>query len=120
MASITFNRDELRDKIYGCWLGKSIGGTFGMPYEGLQQVQDSKGYINPTGEPIPNDDLDLQIVWLWALQDRGPLGVNAAVLGEYWLNYIVAHWSEYANCKANQRLGLVPPFSGSYNNVSVQ
>jgi ADP-ribosylglycohydrolase len=116
MRTIIFNRDQLRDKIYGCWLGKSIGGTLGMPYEGLQQVQDSNGYLHPTGEPAPNDDLDLQIVWLWALQDRGPLGVNAAVLGEYWLNYIVAQWSEYANCKANQRLGLTPPFSGSYNN----
>ena len=29
-----FNRSEMRDKIYACWMGKNIGGTMGTRYEG--------------------------------------------------------------------------------------
>jgi ADP-ribosylglycohydrolase len=65
---------------------------------------------------MPNDDLDLQLVWLRALQERGPGGVDSTVLGEYWLSYITPHWNEYGVSKANQRLGLAPPLSGNYRN----
>ncbi len=113
---VTLNRDELRDKIYGCWLGKNIGGTLGGPYETRRDILDIQGYLTPPGEPLANDDLDLQLVWLKAVQERGPLGITASVLGEYWLNYISAPWSEYGISKANQRAGLAPPLSGMYNN----
>ena len=113
---ITLNRAELRDKIYGCWLGKNIGGTLGGPYETRRDILDIQGYLTAPGEPLANDDLDLQLVWLKAVQERGPLGVTAAVLGEYWLNYVSAPWSEYGTSKANQRAGLAPPLSGMYNN----
>lgn len=117
MGRIAISREDLRNKIYGCWMGKSIGGTLGAPFEGRQQVNDVTGYTNITpGEPLPNDDLDLQLVWLKAVQERGPLGVNNRVLGEYWLNFIPPHWNEYGISKANQRAGLVPPLSGEYRN----
>lgn len=114
--SISLNINELRDKIYGCWTGKNIGGTLGGPYELSRDVLDVKGYTTPTGEPMPNDDLDLQLVWLRAMQEKGVRGVNAAVLGEYWLDYIPPHWNEYGVNKANQRAGLVPPLCGEYRN----
>ena len=114
--AITLNRDELRNKIYGCWMGKNIGGTLGGPYEGRQEILDVKGYSTPSGEPLPNDDLDLQLVWLKCLQDKGPKGVNNHVLGEYWLNFIPPFWNEYGINKSNQRAGLVPPISGEYHN----
>ncbi|MCE5324089.1 ADP-ribosylglycohydrolase family protein [bacterium] len=118
MSIVKINRDELRDKIYGCWLGKNIGGTLGMPYECCTDMQDVHGYKNASGEPVPNDDLDLQLIWLRAIQDRGPLGVNAKVLGEYWLNFIPPHWNEYGICKSNMRAGLIPPLSGEcYNEL---
>ena len=113
---VTLNRAELRDKIYGCWVGKNIGGTLGGPYETRRDILDIQGYLTAPGEPLANDDLDLQLVWLKAVQERGPLGVTAAVLGEYWLNYVSAPWSEYGTSKANQRAGLAPPLSGMYNN----
>ncbi len=117
MGRILISREDLRNKIYGCWMGKSIGGTLGAPFEGRQQVNDVTGYTNIIpGEPLPNDDLDLQLVWLKAVQERGPLGVNNRVLGEYWLNFIPPHWNEYGISKANQRAGLVPPLSGEYRN----
>ena len=114
--SINLNRSELQNKIYGCWLGKNIGGTLGGPYEGNINIQDVKGYSSPAGEPLPNDDLDLQLIWLKAVQEKGPLGINSKVLGEYWLCYIPPHWNEYGINKANQRAGLPPPLSGMYRN----
>ncbi len=116
MDGVLLNRDELRDRIFGCWTGKNIGGTLGGPFEGRREILDVQGYTTPPGEPLPNDDLDLQLVWLKAVQDRGPWGVDARVLGEYWLNYIPPHWNEYGIGKANQRLGLAPPLSGMYRN----
>jgi hypothetical protein len=97
-------------------MGKNIGGTLGGPFEGRRELLDVKGYTTPAGEPMPNDDLDLQLIWLKAFQERGPRGISAAVLGEYWLNFISPDWNEYGINKANQRVGLIPPLSGEYNN----
>lgn len=117
MKRVNINRDELKNKIYGCWLGKNIGGTLGTPFECQRQMNDVTFYSQPThGEPLPNDDLDLQLVWLKAVQDKGPLGVNNRLLGEYWLNFIPPHWNEYGICKGNMRAGLLPPLSGEYHN----
>lgn len=111
------NIDELRDRIAGCWLGKSIGGTLGGPFEGRREILDVTGFTSPAGEPLPNDDLDLQLVWLKAASDRGPLGVNSHVLAEYWINHIPPPWNEYGIGKANLRAGLLPPLSGEFGNV---
>ena len=92
---ITFNRDALRDRIHACWIGKNIGGTMGTPYEGQQQINDIQGFSTPEGTVLPNDDLDLQLVWLRALDECGPEGVDAKVLGEYWCTYIGPCWNEY-------------------------
>lgn len=113
---IKFNKKTLEDKIYACWLGKNIGGTMGTPYEGGHDIQDIKGFVTPPGEPLVNDDLDLQLVWLKAMEDLGPSGINERVLGEYWLTYIVPNWNEYGVCKSNMRSGVVPPMSGEINN----
>ena len=69
---LTFNREQLRDKIYACWVGKNIGGTMGTPYEGRQQLNDIQGFVTQPGEVLPNDDLDLQLVWLRAMDEMVP------------------------------------------------
>ncbi|MBS7298786.1 MAG: hypothetical protein KIG65_06860 [Eubacteriales bacterium] len=43
----------------------------GTHYEGAQQLNDISGFSSPKGEPLPNDDLDLQLVWLRAMKDVG-------------------------------------------------
>ncbi len=111
-----FNRAEFFDKVYGCWVGKNIGGTLGTPFEGRRELLDVRDFHSPSGKPLPNDDLDLQLIWLKALEDRGPLGVNEQLLGEYWINYIPPHWNEYGLGKGNMRAGLPPPLSGQYAN----
>ncbi len=111
-----FNRTELRDHIYACWKGKNIGGTMGTPYEGRREILDIQGFVTKEGEVLPNDDLDLQLIWLKAMEEQGPNAVNERVLGEYWLSYIGPNWNEYGVGKSNMREGFVPPISGEIMN----
>ena len=108
---------DYRNKLMGCWLGKNVGGTLGAPFECKRGVFDVTTYTQKLfGEPLPNDDLDLQLVWLNAAEQYGR-GVNAAILGEYWHTWIVPNWGEYGAGKNNMRMGLLPPLSGTVNNV---
>lgn len=113
---IQWNKEELKDKIYACWIGKNIGGTLGTPFEGKQEMNACTGFTSKPGEPLPNDDLDLQLIWLKAMTEVGPKHLDSKVLGEYWLEYITPYWNEYGICKANMRRGLMPPISGQYHN----
>ena len=107
---------EYKDKVRACWLGKNIGGTLGAPFECIRGVYDLEYYTHDLSLGVlPNDDLDLQLVWLHAAETYGK-DVNAEVLAEYWLSYIVPDWSEYGACKNNLRAGLQPPLSGWYHN----
>ncbi len=110
------NRDFYLDRVRACWVGKNIGGTMGGPFECKQEILDIKGYTTPKGEPLPNDDLDLQLIWLAAVEDFGIRHTTPQVLGEYWVDYIPAKWNEYGVGKANLQLGLLPPYSGEYKN----
>lgn len=106
-----------RDKVMGCWAGKNIGGVLGAPFEGYRQINEIEFYTQDLSKGLPpNDDLDLQIVWLAAVERYGR-NVNASILGEYWLSYIVPNWAEYGTGKANLRAGLVPPLSGVIDNI---
>ena len=110
------NRDEYRSKTLGCWLGKNIGGTLGAPFEWRRQINDVSFYTQDLGgEPLPNDDLDLQLLWLVALEEQG-VELDARVLGEYFLHYVTPHWCEYGTAKVNMRAGLAAPLSGTANN----
>jgi ADP-ribosylglycohydrolase len=113
---VLLNEAVLKDRIYACWLGKNIGGTLGMPFEGKKEMNNISFYTNlKKGEPAANDDLDLQILWLKAMEDNGGR-VDARILGEYWLKYVPVDWNEYGVGKANMKLGWLPPLSGEYNN----
>ncbi len=113
---IKFNREKLRDKISACWMGKNIGGTMGTPYEGRRELNDIQGFVTQPGEVLVNDDLDLQLVWLKAMEEVGPNMLNERILGEYCLSYITPHWNEYGVSKSNMREGFFPPMSGEVNN----
>lgn len=113
---LVFNKNTIKDKIYACWLGKNIGGTMGTPFEGRTELNDIQGFSTPENVVLANDDLDLQLVWLRAIEDYGPYSLNEQILGEYWVSYIPPHWNEYGIGKNNMRAGLLPPMSGEYNN----
>ena len=110
------NFEKYRDRVNACWIGKNIGGTMGTPYEGKREILDIHGFASKPGEPLPNDDLDLQLVWLHAMERVGAQALNASVLADYWEQLITPHWNEYGIGKANARRGLLPPLSGDYNN----
>ncbi len=110
--------DEYKNKVRGCWMGKNIGGVLGAPLEAKRGVFDYNTYLQEDliNHPQPNDDLDLQLVWLAAVEKYGRQ-VNASILGEYWLHYILPNWAEYGSGKNNLRMGLLPPLSGYDNNI---
>lgn len=103
------------NKLRGCWNGKNIGGVLGMPFECKRGVFEVQYYTQDLREPLPNDDLDLQLVWLNAVEKYGR-NVNSHILGEYWNSYIIPAWAEYGAGKNNLRMGLVPPLSGYVGN----
>ncbi len=120
MAYLTLdiNGDLFRNKVYGCWLGKNCGGTLGAPLEkayGEPEPFDVWWYPRLEEGGIPNDDLEMQLIWLKALEEVGP-GLRASDLAQYWLDHIGYNWDEYGLSKTNLRLGLLPPVSGYYNN----
>lgn len=107
-----------RDKVYGCWMGKHCGGTLGAPLEeawGRPEPFDVWWYPELREGGIPNDDLEMQLLWLKALEEVGP-ALRAADLAQYWLNHIGYNFDEYGLSKMNLRLGLAPPVSGAFNN----
>lgn len=108
----------LQEKIKGCFNGKNIGGTLGAPFECLRQINDVDFYVQKDIEsnPPPNDDLDLQIVWLNAAEKFGS-EINQNILSEYWLTYIYPRWSEYGTAKANLARGFCAPISGRLENI---
>ncbi len=113
---IHLNLEEYRDRVLGCWMGKNIGGTLGAPFEWRRQVNRVEFYTQDLGgEPLPNDDLDIQLLWLVALEEMG-VQVDANLLADYWCIYVTPHWAEYGTAKNNMRLGLLPPQSGSFHN----
>lgn len=107
---------EYKKKLQGCWLGKNIGGVLGAPFESKRQINHADFYIQDlNGDPPPNDDLDLQLVWLNAVEKHGR-ATDAAILGEYWLSYVLPEWVEYGSGKSNLRNGIFPPLSGYIDN----
>lgn len=63
---------KYKSKVKGCWAGKNAGGTLGAPLECLRGVFQVDFYQQELkGEPIPNDDLDLQLIWLNAVEKYG-------------------------------------------------
>ena len=115
--TVTLNEAEYRDKVQACWLGKNIGGTLGMPFEGATEPHDITFYTNvKQGEPAANDDLDLQILWLKAMQEHDGR-IDARILGEYWLKFVPVDWNEYGVGKSNMKRGIIPPLSGQFDNV---
>ncbi len=105
-----------REKVMGCWLGKAVGGTLGMPFEGMDGPFDFDFYHPvPTGM-VPNDDLDLQVVWACLLDQMETPEVSRTLFSKAWKNNIDFPWDEYGVCIRNLREGIEPPLSGSYDN----
>ncbi len=116
---IVLNFDEYLDRVRACWLGKSIGGTLGGPHECKTHVLDLDFYRPVPTEPQPNDDLDLQLVWLVMLEETG-LPPRLGHFADWWLKRLSSYpWNEYGFCTRNLNRGLRPPVSGCFENYYV-
>lgn len=108
------NKDFYLDKVRGGWFGKCLGGVAGMPFEGVPfspEMSRDDLHINE----VPNDDLELQLVWLCGLKKHG-LALDAAAFGELWRKYIPHGCDEYCIALRNLRRGIEPPASGWKDN----
>ena len=68
MKTITYN--DYYNRVYGCFLGKCIGGTAGGPAEGRKELLDYPLDEAILHTALPNDDLDLQILWLEVIEEK--------------------------------------------------
>ncbi len=109
------NLNEYKDKVFGCWLGKCVIGTLGAPYEGIKQSLDIKFEPRMIEEMLPNDDLDLQVLWLDALERKG-VNVTSDDLAEVFYEKNIKWPGEYAYFRKNYERGIRPPYSGIYEN----
>ena len=99
------NLHDYRDKIRGCIIGKNIGANLGLPFQWKRKLNDVTFYTDMQGPFLSSVDLDMQLLWLRALEDNG-VHIGTPVLGEYFLSY-ASHSQSPA--MADMRVGLMPP-----------
>ena len=85
---------EYLDKVHGGWIGKCLGGAAGAPVEGIKKVIPYEHYREVIRPDLPNDDLDLQLLWLEVLQKKG-LSITSRDLADAWNRQCWYPFSEY-------------------------
>ena len=115
MSTVSIPFSVYREKVLGCWLGKAVGGTLGGPWEGRPGPLELTFYDPVPDQMLPNDDLDLQVVWFGALRRRG-LPVDRRLLADAWLEHVHLWPDEYGVACRNLSQGIFPPASGAFDN----
>lgn len=106
--------EQYYDKVLGGWIGKSLGGTIGR-FEGTKEITHFNIYeLLPNGM-IANDDLDIQLVWLDVLLDKG-IYFTSEHLMQAWIAEYDYNFGEYGFARRNYLRGLKPPVSGWFAN----
>lgn len=113
MRKITYS--EYLDKIYACFLGKAISGNIGAPHEGVKMPLDLEFMPQMINPDMPNDDLDLQVLWLDVIEKKGHNFTSADLLERFVACCSYAP-GEYAIMRKNFQRGILPPYSGKFCN----
>lgn len=113
MYKISYN--QFVDKIHGCWYGKCLGGAAGAPVEGIKKVIEVGDFTEIFNPDLPNDDLDLQLLWIDVLKEKGTI-INSCDLADAWVEKCWYPFSEYGYFLKNYMRGIKPPYSGIINN----
>lgn len=111
----TLSYETYLDKIYGCFLGKTVIGTLGAPYEGIKMPLELPFKPEMVNTMLPNDDLDLQVLWLDVAEIYGKNFTSAQLL-ERFCTHCDYSPGEYAIMRKNFARGVYPPASGSFSN----
>lgn len=113
MRTLTYK--EYFDKVYGCLIGKTVIGTLGAPFEGIKmplELEFSEEMINTM---LPNDDLDLQVLWLDAVEQHGEQ-FTSFDLAKRFNERCPYSPGEYCVFRKNYCRGIYPPLSGKFSN----
>ena len=111
----TIRYEDYLDKVYGCFVGKAISGNMGAPFEGMKMPMDLPFMPEMINPDMPNDDLDLQVLWLDVLEQKGPYFTSADLLARFVENCNYSP-GEYAVMRKNFLRGIMPPYSGKFCN----
>ena len=103
------------DKVYGCFLGKTVIGTLGAPYEGIKMPLELPFKPEMVNTMLPNDDLDLQVLWLDVAEKYGEAFTSDQLLDRF-VNYCDYSPGEYAVMRKNWTRGIHTPASGAFSN----
>lgn len=103
------------DKVKGCFLGKTVIGTLGAPYEGVKMPMELAFKAEMINTMLPNDDLDLQVLWLDVAEKYG-VNFTAKMLQQAFVENCDYSPGEYAIMRKNYQKGIFPPYSGSFCN----
>ncbi|MBR7077719.1 MAG: ADP-ribosylglycohydrolase family protein, partial [Clostridia bacterium] len=68
---MTVDYSVFLDKVKGCFLGKTVIGTLGAPFEGVKMPMEMPFKPEMVDTMLPNDDLDLQVIWLEVVERKG-------------------------------------------------
>ena len=103
------------DKVYGCFVGKAVSGNIGAPHEGVKMPMELPFMPEMINCELPNDDLDLQILWLDVLEQKGASFTSFDLL-ERFVTHCAYSPGEYAVMRKNFKRGIYPPVSGRFCN----
>ena len=111
----TISYEKYLDKVTGCFIGKAISGNIGAPHEGVKMplaLPFMQEMINPD---LPNDDLDLQVLWLDVMEEKGAHFTSLDLL-ERFCRCTPYSPGEYSVMRKNFQRGIYPPYSGKFCN----
>ncbi len=107
--------DVYLDKVVGCFFGKTVIGTLGAPYEGIKMPLELPFSPEMIDTMLPNDDLDLQVLWLDVAERYGKDFTSDQLLARFCHNCDYSP-GEYAVMRKNFARGIHAPASGSFSN----
>ena len=115
MTTPTLDYETYKDKVLAGWIGKSFGGVIGASLECHKELKSLAPEQIWPEKMLPNDDLDLQVVWLEAMQERG-IWLTSDDLVDFWQDRCWYFFCEYGVFLNNVQRGIAPPLSGTWNN----
>lgn len=111
----TITYERFLDKVYGCFVGKAVSGNIGAPHEGVKMAMNLEFMPQMIDCERPNDDLDLQVLWLEVVEKKG-VNFTANDLLESFCAHCDYSPGEYAIMRKNFARGIHAPYSGKFCN----
>ena len=109
------NYENYFNRVLACWTGKSLGGIVGAPFECHKHFKKTSIDNLWPAKLYPNDDLDIQVVYLEALQEHGVF-LNSNILAQYWKDHCFYTCCEYGIFIDNFEHKIMPPYTAMFNN----